>query len=175
MNTALHNDADACIRSTIGLELHVKDVMTKDVISVTKFESIVHVATILSEKNISGIPVVDKEKRVIGIITQADILSIVGIRREHTLKDLLKHMLGEPLPQRRIGDFVGDIMTSSVLTMKAESNIAEVARIMDEKKIRRLPVVDDKNMLIGIISRADILRAVIRKLKQDAPPLPTSH
>jgi CBS domain-containing protein len=158
----------------MGLELHVKDVMTKDVISVTKFESIVHVATILSEKNISGIPVVDKEKRVVGIITQADILSIVGIRREQTLKDLLKHMLGEPLPRRKLGDLVGDIMTSSVLTMKPDANIAEVTKIMDEKKIRRLPVVNEKNELIGIISRADILRAVIRKLKQDTP-LPKSH
>jgi CBS domain-containing protein len=174
MNTAQHCETDACIRSSIGLELHVQDVMTKDVISVTKYETIVHAATILSERNISGIPVVDKNKKVIGIITQADILSIVGIRREHTLKDLLKHMLGEPLPHRRIGDLVGDIMTSSVLTMKAEANIAEVARIMDEKKIRRLPVVNEKNELIGIISRADILRAVIRKLKKDAP-LVTSH
>jgi CBS domain-containing protein len=151
----------------MGLELHVKDVMTKDVISVTKFESIVHVATILSERNISGIPVLDKEKRVIGIITQADILSIVGIRREQTLKDLLKHMLGEPLPQRKLGDLVGDIMTSSVLTIKPDANIAEVTKIMDEKKIRRLPVVNEKNELIGIISRADILRAVIRKLRPD--------
>jgi CBS domain-containing protein len=169
MDPAQQCNTDVCIRSTIGLELHVKDVMTKDVISVTKFESIMHVATILSERNISGIPVVDKERKVIGIITQADILSIVGIRREQTLKDLLKHMLGEPLPQRKLGDLVGDIMTSSVLTMRPDANIAEVTKIMDEKKIRRLPVVNDKNELIGIISRADILRAVIRKLRPDIP------
>jgi CBS domain-containing protein len=143
--------------------------MTRNVIAVTKFESIVSVATILSERNISGIPVVDKEKRVIGIITQADILSIVGIRREQTLKDLLKHMLGEPLPQRKLGDLVGDIMTSSVLTVGPDSNIAEVTKIMDEKKIRRLPVVNERKELIGIISRADILRAVIRKLRPDIP------
>ena len=174
METVPQSQADVCIRSSIGLEMLVKDVMTKDVISVMKYESIVRVATILSERNISGIPVVDREKKVIGIITQADILSVVGIRREQTLKDLLKHMLGEPLPQRRIGDLVGDIMTSSVLTIGPDANIAEVARIMDEKKIRRLPVVNEKNELLGIISRADILRAVIRKLKQDTP-LPQTH
>ncbi|HEX8949508.1 MAG TPA: CBS domain-containing protein, partial [Dissulfurispiraceae bacterium] len=111
-----------------------------------------------------GLPVVDKENTVIGIITQADILSILGVRREHTFKDLLKHMLGEPLPERKMGDIVGDIMVSPAITVKAAANIAEIAQIMDEKRIRRLPVVDNHGRLIGIISRADILKAVIRKL-----------
>ena len=153
------------IRSTVGLEMNVQDVMTEDVISILKYESIMHVAKILSEKNISGLPVVDKKNKVIGIITQADILSILGIKKGHTLKDLLKHMLGEPLPERRMGDIVGDIMTSPAATIKTNANIAEAAQLMDEKKIRRLPVVDEKNMLVGIISRADILKAVLKKLK----------
>ncbi|RPI36743.1 MAG: CBS domain-containing protein [Nitrospiraceae bacterium] len=153
------------IRSTVGLEMNVQDVMTGDVISILKYESIMHVAKILSEKNISGLPVVDKKNKVIGIITQADILSILGMRKGHTLKDLLKHMLGEPLPERRMGDIVGDIMTSPAATIKTNANIAEAAQMMDEKKIRRLPVVDEKNVLVGIISRADILKAVLKKLK----------
>ena len=153
------------IRSTVGLEMNVQDVMTEDVISILKYESIMHVAKILSEKNISGLPVVDKKNKVIGIITQADILSILGMRKGHTLKDLLKHMLGEPLPERRMGDIVGDIMTSPAATIKTNANIAEAAQIMDEKKIRRLPVVDEKNVLVGIISRADILKAVLKKIK----------
>jgi len=145
--------------------MNVQDVMTEDVISILKYESIMHVAKILSEKNISGLPVVDKKNKVIGIITQADILSILGIKKGHTLKDLLKHMLGEPLPERRMGDIVGDIMTSPAATIKTNANIAEAAQMMDEKKIRRLPVVDEKNVLVGIISRADILKAVLKKLK----------
>jgi len=145
--------------------MNVQDVMTGDVISILKYESIMHVAKILSEKNISGLPVVDKKNKVIGIITQADILSILGMRKGHTLKDLLKHMLGEPLPERRMGDIVGDIMTSPAATIKTNANIAEAAQMMDEKKIRRLPVVDEKNVLVGIISRADILKAVLKKLK----------
>ncbi|MGC2061861.1 MAG: CBS domain-containing protein [Thermodesulfovibrionales bacterium] len=153
------------LRSTIGLDMLVQDVMTKDIISVQKYESILHVADILAEKNISGLPVVDKGNKVIGIITQADILSVVGIRKEHTLKDLLKHMLGEPLPEQKIGDIVADIMAAPAVTIKPTANIAEAAQILDEKRIRRLPVVDDKNVLIGLISRADILKAVIRKLK----------
>jgi CBS domain-containing protein len=74
-------------------------------------------------------------------------------------------MLGEPFPERRMGDIVGDVMTSGVLTTSPQKNIAEVVRIMDEKKIRRLPVVDEKKKLVGIISRADILKAILKKLK----------
>ena len=165
MKTTNQDDTRRHIKSTIGLELLVQDVMTKNVIPITKFESIMQVADILSEKNISGLPVVDKEHKVIGIITQADILSMVGVGREHTFKDLLKYMLGEPLPERKMGDRVGDIMTSPAVTIKPDANIAEAVRIMDEKRIRRLTVIDEKNMLIGIITRADILKAVIKKLK----------
>lgn len=158
-------EPSANLRSRIGLEMHVRDAMTTNVISITKFENIMHVANILTEKNISGLPVVDKDQKVIGIITQADILSMVGVGREHTFKDLLKYMLGEPLPERRVGELVGDIMTAPALTIKPDASIAEAVRIMAEKKIRRLTVVDDNDTLIGILTRADILKAVINKLK----------
>ncbi len=153
------------LRSSIGLEMRVRDVMTKNVLSITKFESIMKVANILTEKNISGLPVVDKDNKVVGIITQADILSMVGVGREHTFKDLLKYMLGEKLPERRLGDHVGDIMTTPALTIHPDSNIAEAVRVMDERRIRRLTVVDEKGILIGILTRADILKAVIEKIK----------
>ncbi len=165
MSADKSGESGAHLRSTIGLEMLVCDVMTKNVLSITKYESIMEVANVLTEKNISGLPVVDKEHKVIGIITQADILSMVGVSREHTFKDLLKYMLGERLPERRIGDLVGDIMTSPALTIKPDANIAEAVKIMDEKRIRRLTVVDENNLLIGILTRADILKAVIKKLK----------
>lgn len=165
MSADKSGESSAHLRSTIGLEMLVRDVMTKNVLSITKYESIMEVANVLTEKNISGLPVVDKEHKVIGIITQADILSMVGVSREHTFKDLLKYMLGERLPERRIGDLVGDIMTSPALTIKPDANIAEAVKIMDEKRIRRLTVVDENNLLIGILTRADILKAVIKKLK----------
>jgi len=153
------------IRSKMGLELFVRDVMTTNVIAISKYETIMNVANILTSKNISGLPVVDKENKVLGIVTQADILSMVGVSREHTFKDLLKYMLGERLHERKMGNLAGDIMTSPALTVKPDANIAEAVRIMEEKRIRRLTVVDDKNALIGILTRADILKAVINKLK----------
>jgi CBS domain-containing protein len=166
MSAETKNASHGHLRSWIGLDMLVRDVMTKTVLSITKFESIIRVADILTEHNISGLPVVDKENKVIGIISQADILSMVGVSREHTFKDLLKYMLGERLPERRLGDLVGDIMTSPALTIKPETNIAEAVKMMEEKRIRRLTVVDEQNTLIGILTRADILKAVIKKIKE---------
>jgi CBS domain-containing protein len=165
MNTVDSDSSQGHIRSRMGLEMFVREVMTTNVISISKYETIVKVANILTEKNISGLPVVDRENKVIGIVTQADILSMVGVSREHTFKDLLKYMLGERLHERKMGDLAGDIMTSPALTIKLGANIADAVRIMEEKRIRRLTVVDDNNTLIGILTRADILKAVISKLK----------
>lgn len=153
------------IRSSLGKEMLVRDVMTRNVITVSKYDSVMKVADVLVEKNISGLPVVDRDKRLVGIITQADILSVLGIGRQYTLKDMLRKMLGESVPERRIGDVVGDIMTSPVHTITPDATVAEAVSIMDDRKIRRLMVVNEKNEPMGIITRADILKAVINKLK----------
>lgn len=157
---------DMIIKSSLGKEMLVKDVMTCNVITVSKYDSVMNVADVLVKMNISGLPVVDRGKKLVGIITQADILSVLGIGRQHTLKDMLRKMIGESVPERRMGDVVGDIMTSPVYTITMDATVANAVSIMDDKKIRRLMVVNDKNELIGIITRADILKAVIRKIKQ---------
>lgn len=141
----------------------VKDVMTKNVISVSKYDDINHVIQKVSELNIGGLPVVDNENRVVGIVSEADILSAMGIEREHSLKDILKLLLGESLPERKLGDIVGDIMTSPAVTVRLDDDISVAAQAMHEKRIRRLPVVDGENRLQGIISRRDIVRAISMK------------
>jgi len=65
----------------------------------------------------------------------------------------------------QIRDVMGDVMISRVPTSSPQTTIAKIVRIMDEKKIRRLPVVDEKNKLAGIFSRADIMKAAPRKLE----------
>lgn len=138
----------------------VRDVMTGEVITVKKDVDMHEVARLLSENKISGLPVVDDENHVLGIVTEADVFYMAGMKRKHTFKDILRHILGEPVPRGENKDKVGDIMTSPVITAKPDTDIRDVAGILDEKRIKRLPVVDDENKLIGIISRADIVRAM---------------
>ncbi|SNQ62018.1 CBS domain-containing protein [Candidatus Methanoperedens nitratireducens] len=145
-------------KERLSLKVPVSDVMTKNVISVKKDANLHEVARILSENKISGVPVVDDMNHVIGIVTEADILYMAGMKRGHTFKDILRHIISEPHPGNRNGNTVEDIMTSPVITAKPDTDIREVSRILDEKRIKRLPVVDDENRLIGIISRANIVR-----------------
>jgi len=100
---------------------------------------------------------------VIGIVSEADILFMAGLEKGHTFKDILMHILGEPLPKRKHGDRIEDIMSSPAITTRPEADIREVAGILESKRIKRLPVVDSENRLLGIISRADIVRAMSRK------------
>lgn len=140
----------------------VRDVMSKKVVSVREGSDIHEVSRLLSENRVSGLPVVDEENRVIGVLSEADLLHMAGIEKGHSFRDILKHILGEPFPKNRAGSIVKDIMTSPAITTTPWADIREVAEILDEKRIKRLPVVDENNRLTGIISRGDIIRALAK-------------
>ena len=147
----------------LARKITVGEVMTKRVITAKRESSLREASLLLSENKISGMPVVDEGNHVIGVVSEADILSLAGLKEGHTFKDILRHLLGDPLPKRKHGDRVGDIMSSPAMTTRAEADIREVAGILEDKRIKRLPVVDGENRLLGIISRGDIVRAVSGK------------
>ena len=152
-------------RERLVYKIPVKDVMTTNVISIKKNTDCHEASKLLSENKISGLPVIDDENHVIGIVTEADILYMTGIDKDHTFKDILRHIISGPSQKRRYGDTVygdtvEDIMTSPAIVTKSDVDIRKIATILDEKRIKRLPVVDDDNKLIGIISRANIVRFI---------------
>lgn len=150
-------------RERVRSRIPVRDVMTKNVVTVNGNADLHEAAHLLSENRISGMPVVDEINHVIGVISEADLLILAGLQREHSFKDILRNILGEPLPGRKRGDRVKDVMSFPPVTSKAEDDVREVAQIFDERRIKRLPVVDDEGKLIGIISRGDIVRAIGNK------------
>jgi CBS-domain-containing membrane protein len=101
-------------KERLTLKVPVKDVMTRDVICISKDAQIHEAARILSENRVSGLPVVDEEKHLLGIVTEADILYSMGIRKNHTFRDILMNLLGEPRRKIRNGSnsshrcFVGE-------------------------------------------------------------------
>lgn len=144
----------------IASQIPVRDIMTQNVVAVKKDADLHETARLLSEHQISGMPVIDDDSRVIGVISEADILLLAGMKREHTFRDLLRSLLGEPLPVRKSGSHVHHVMSFPPITAKADDLIGDVANIFDKRRIKRLPVVDGEGKLIGIISRADIVRAI---------------
>jgi CBS domain-containing membrane protein len=150
-------------RENAALRVPVKDVMTNNVVFVKRDAELHEAARILSENRISGMPVVDDNNRVIGVISEADLLTLAGMRHEHVFKDIVRHILGEPVSARTGGNRVEDVMSFPPITSMADDDIAEVANILDEKRIKRLPVVDAEGRLIGIVSRADIVKSISKR------------
>jgi CBS-domain-containing membrane protein len=144
----------------VARRVSVRDAMTRDAIKIREDADINEVANLLSEHRISGLPVVDGENRVIGVITEADVLSMAGMRKGHAFKDIIRHILGEPLPGKKGNKILHDFMSSPAITTVPDADIREVALTLDEKRIKRLPVVDEQGKLIGVISRADVVRII---------------
>ena len=144
----------------LAQRVFVRDVMTKNVIKIREDADFNEVTNLLSEHRISGLPVVDAGDRVIGVITEADVLSMVGMRKEHGFKDIIRHILGEPLSRPKGSRRLQDVMSTPAITTGPDADIREVALKLDEKRIKSLPVVDEQGRLIGVISRADIVRAI---------------
>lgn len=147
-------------RQRISGGVLVRDAMTRNVIKVCEDADIDEVTTLLSEHRISGLPVVDDQNRVTGMVTEADLLAMSGMKKGYTFKDIIRHLLGEPLSGPKRSQRLRDVMTSPAITTGPEADIRDVASTIEEKRIKRLPVVDGQGRLIGVISRADIVRAM---------------
>ncbi len=113
------------------------DIMTRKVYTIYPEASAQEAAQLLDQHRISGLPVVDHQQRIIGIITEADIISKVN----------------------REGLRVSDIMSCEVIAVEEETAVNEIAALLTERKIKRVPVVSE-GKLVGIVSRADIVHAV---------------
>jgi CBS domain-containing membrane protein len=150
-------------QARVASRVPVKELMTKNVVFVKKDADLHEAARILSENRISGMPVIDDNNRVIGVISEADLLMLAGMKKEHVFKDIVRHILGEPVSARKGGNRVEEVMSFPPITSMADDDIAEVANVLDEKRIKRLPVVDAEGKLIGIVSRADIVKTISKK------------
>ena len=150
---------ERCIHSWLASEI-----MSRDIITAKEDTDIHEAGRLLIKHKISGMPVVDNENRVVVIITEADLLTIAGIPRGHVFNDVvMKYVLNKPTPQHRAGKKVKDIMSSPVITVSPDTTVKKIAMILDEKRIKRVPVVDEANKLVGIVSRGDIIRVVCEK------------
>ena len=151
-------------RSQSGMT--VAHLMTKDVVTVKKDTPLEEAARRLTGLRISGMPVVDDHDKVIGVIGELDIMAVLSGKKTRGLKDLFRRLMGEPSPVRKEGDQVGHVMSTPAITIKSTFDVRDAARVLDSHRIKRLPVVDDDGKLIGVISRADIVRAMGKTMEE---------
>lgn len=150
-------------RQRIATKVPVEDIMTKIVVSVKRDDDLLEAVRLLSDHRISGMPVIDGDKHVVGIISEADLLPLTGMKKGHTFKDILRNILGEPL-RPAAGGRVESFMSAPALTIGPEADVKKAAAVLDARRFKRLPVVDADGKLVGIVSRADIVRMIGKKI-----------
>jgi CBS domain-containing protein len=142
----------------------VREVMTTDVVTVSTGDSVETCAKLLQEHNISGLPVLDEAGRVAGVVTEGDLIRRASRVKAPGYLEILGGLiyLGSPKKfveelQRAMSLEAGQLMSKNVIFIGPEDTVEKAATLMVEKRISRLPVVDEKQKLIGIVSRRDIM------------------
>jgi CBS domain-containing protein len=154
--------------------MQARDVMSYDVATATPDMDVSSAARTMIERGVSGLPVVDPEGKVIGIISEGDLLHRAETGTERKSSWWLELVA---TPEERARQFVksharkvADLMTRRVLTAEADTPLADIATMMEEQHIKRVPIVDG-GRLLGIVSRADLIRALaVRKLAASSSP-----
>jgi CBS domain-containing protein len=146
----------------------VRDIMTRDIVTVAPDASVSEISRLMSERRISGVPVVDEEGRPLGVVTELDMVvrntrfklpafftllnATIYLETPAHIKERLEHMLG--LTAR-------EIMSEKSMTVSADATIEDLAELMVGKQVNPIPVVEN-GKLAGIVSRADIVAWMAR-------------
>lgn len=143
-----------------------QDIMTTEVVTVHPDDDIEKVAGLLLKNHISGLPVLDDSGKLVGIVTEGDLVSSQKPVRVPLHVVILDSPIYLEKPQRFIDEIkraaaqkVGDLMSAKLYTVGPEASVEAMAVKMVERRINRVPVVDADNKLIGIVSRQDIIKA----------------
>ncbi|GAA3560986.1 CBS domain-containing protein [Nonomuraea rosea] len=152
----------------------VENVMTTDVAAVNKDASFHTVAELLIKEGVSGLPVLDDDNRVLGVVSEADLLAKEEFKERYygddyrpPLRARIRHTAGSEGSgyRKSLGETAGALMTSPAHLTTADAPVVSAARLMDRHGVKRLPVVDAEGRLIGIVSRRDLIKVFLRSDK----------
>jgi CBS domain-containing protein len=155
--------------------MKVSEVMTRDVIVVRPQTTVRDIAALMVQSRISGVPVVDGEGRLVGVLSETDLLHRAETGTEKRHKWWLGALIDEDQLAREYAAAharrAEDIMTKQVVTVDPDADLAFVADLLDRRKLKRVPVVKD-GRVVGIITRGDMVRALVMSQSALKAPLP---
>jgi CBS domain-containing protein len=143
--------------------MRAADVMVRDVVTVHPETSIADAVKLLVDHDISALPVVDQGNRLIGIISEADLIHRVEIATERQRPWLVESLTAAATLAGEFakshGKTVGEIMTQEVVSTSEDASLAEIATLFERKRIKRVPIVRD-GMVVGVVSRSNLIQAL---------------
>ncbi|MFI1506981.1 CBS domain-containing protein [Streptomyces sp. NPDC020597] len=134
----------------------VSDVMTRTVAAIGRGAAFREIVQLMRDRQVSALPVVEGEGRVVGVVSEADLL----LKEEY--RDGGPGLPGAAAPAKAGAVTAGELMTSPALTVHPDTTLAQAARTMARAKVKRLPVVDAVGLLQGVVSRSDLLKVFLR-------------
>ncbi|MET7451943.1 CBS domain-containing protein [Streptomyces sp. NPDC005574] len=139
----------------------VSDLMTTSVVRVHRDTGFKEIAKLFAEYDVTAVPVVDDEDRPVGVVSEADLLRKEAAQRDPAGLLPLPHP--EPAARARAeAADAGGLMNTPAVTARPQWTVVEAAQVMESRGVKRLPVVDETDRLVGIVSRADLLRIFLR-------------
>ncbi|MGW7403048.1 CBS domain-containing protein [Streptomyces sp. NPDC054833] len=138
----------------------VSDVMTHTVVAVGRDAAFKDVVELMEQWKVSALPVLEGEGRVIGVVSEADLLPKEEFRDSDPDRFTQRQRLADLA--KAGGLTAEELMSAPAVTVHADATLAEAARIMAQRKVKRLPVINDIGMLEGVVSRADLLKVFLR-------------
>lgn len=150
-------------------ELKVEEAMTTDPVTVTTDTSVTDVAKIMVDRGIGGVPVVNEQGELVGIVTEGDLIVQDEDVKFPSFVHFMDWYLFSPGALHRFDDkfrkvvaaTVGDVMTEDVVTVESDDSVHDVANVMAKKNLKRFPVIKD-GALVGMITMADIVKLISR-------------
>ena len=152
--------AELCRKGAIAMSATVKDVMTTRVVAVRKTACFKDIVISLRDHRVSAFPVLDEDDQVVGVVSEADLLAKEAL--EPGAHGRVAGLLHHKEQAKAAGVTAADLMTRPAVTIGPLALATQAARVMYEKKVKRLPVIDVEGRLIGIVSRSDVLSVYSR-------------
>ncbi|MBI5040757.1 MAG: CBS domain-containing protein [Gammaproteobacteria bacterium] len=149
--------------------LRIENLMTRSMITVAPDTSLADAAHLLVTNRISGLPVVDAQQHLLGIITEADFLRAMGVpshQPNHSLWQTLEAMFAHQPEIREPTGRVADLMVENVISVKPEHTLHDVIEIMKHNRIKRVVVCDDAGRVQGMVTRSDLVRVFFDRLRR---------
>ncbi len=149
--------------------MRIKDIMNKEVMSLSADMSAREALEILEKKQISGLPVIDNEGKLLGMFTEKNILAHILPSYVETVGKFVYDQDPKATKKKlsQLKDFkVSHLMRKDVVTTDPDASLSEVARRMLVEKARRVPVVDKSGKVVGIVARCDVLRAIMKEAEE---------